>query len=253
VTRAELHFHLLPGVDDGPATMDESLELARLAMRDGTSTVVTTPHVHAIDLDTLPERVRALQERLGRAGIPVDVRPGGELAHDDVGRVSDAQLDLIAHGPAGDRWVLLEAPLTGVDADSGDFRSAACELRVRGFAVLVGHPERSEALYADGGVVLREELAAGSLLQVNATSLTGGHGEPERVRGLELVRAGLVAVVSSDAHRPTRGPALTAALEVLAAEGIAPAAARDLTDVAPRAVLDRGLAARRRPPADVLG
>jgi protein-tyrosine phosphatase len=243
--RAELHFHLLPCVDDGPETMEESLELAAMAIRDGTSTVVATPHVHAIELDELPEHVRRLRRRLRDAGLALDVRCGGELAHDDVATVTDAQLDSIAHGPPGARWVLLEAPLPATGADGEDFRSAAAELRARGFAVLIAHPERSDAVFADGAVALRDELAAGSLLQVNATSLTGEHGEGARARGLRLARDGHAAVVSSDAHRPTRGPALAAALRTLVEGGVDARFARDMTDVAPRAVLDRGLEARR--------
>ncbi len=66
--RAELHFHLLPAVDDGPETLDEALELARLAVADGTGVVVCTPHVHQVDVATIPDRVRELQAALDAAG-----------------------------------------------------------------------------------------------------------------------------------------------------------------------------------------
>ena len=62
--RAEIHFHLLPGVDDGPATTDEAVALAIAARRDGTTTIVATPHVHDVVIAEVPGRVRALQRRL---------------------------------------------------------------------------------------------------------------------------------------------------------------------------------------------
>lgn len=247
--RAELHFHLLPGVDDGPQSYAESFELARMALADGTTTVVATPHVHSVDLGTLGSLVDELRAELAGAGIALDVRRGGELAFDDVGGLSDEQLDLIAHGPPGERWVLLEAPLRHTGARAGDFTAAAEELRARGFGVLIAHPERSPAMLADGLGVLRDELAAGSVLQLNATSVLGRHGHDARDIALSLAAEGLAAVVASDAHRPTRGPVLGDALGALLDGGIDPATARDMVDTAPRAILEHGLAARRHPVA----
>ena len=140
----ELHFHLLPAVDDGPASIDESLALARAAVADGTSTIVATPHVHPQHIvapSEIPACVRELDERLRLEHIPLRVLPGGELAHDMVGRLSGGSLETIAHGPPGRRWLLLESPFDGLD---GRFTAAADELRRRGFAVLVAHPERSQ-------------------------------------------------------------------------------------------------------------
>ena len=62
--RTELHFHLLPGIDDGPRDDREAIELARLAVADGTRRVVATPHVRLLDLDELPMRTAQLRARL---------------------------------------------------------------------------------------------------------------------------------------------------------------------------------------------
>jgi hypothetical protein len=78
-TRVELHFHLLPDVDDGPKTLDEALALARLAVADGTGLVTCAPHVHLIDVSSVPERVATLAGALRPARIPLQVTPGGEL------------------------------------------------------------------------------------------------------------------------------------------------------------------------------
>src|SRR4051794_8343922 len=94
--RADLHFHILPGVDDGPRTVDESLELAELALRDGTGTVIATPHVRTIDPVEVPDRVDDLRHRLHDRGLRLELGVGGELAADDLPDLSDVQLGAIA-------------------------------------------------------------------------------------------------------------------------------------------------------------
>jgi len=244
--RADLHFHLLPGVDDGPQTVEQSLELARLAVADGTSTVVATPHVRAVDLDQLPARVAEFRAQLRAAGIALDVRCGGELAAGDVGAATDRQLQSISHGRGDVRWLLLEAPLPDHSATLDDLLSAAAELRARGFAVLLAHPERCDALFDDDAAALEHELCAGSLVQLNASSLLGRHGPSARRRALQLAKNGRASVVASDAHTAERGPALSAARHVLLTSGAGHARARSLIDVGPRTALDRGLRARPR-------
>lgn len=238
VRRVEIHFHLLPQVDDGPKTMDEAIELARAAVADGTSDVVTTPHVNQADPAALPQLVEELSRALRREDVPLRVHRGGELHSDDVPGLGDADLEHLAVGPAGARWVLLEAPLQG-PADA--LEPAAAELRARGYGVVLAHPERSPGLHELGTEeVLHRECALGSGVQLNATSLLGHHGDEARESALELVRAGLASAVSSDAHRLERGPVLTPAFAELA-RTCGEEAARGLVDAGPRALLVRGI------------
>jgi protein-tyrosine phosphatase len=232
--RAELHFHLLPGVDDGPRTLDEAIELARLTVADGTDTVVATPHAREVDIATVPERVAALQRALDAEGVPLRVLGGVELAQDD--HVTGAELEIAAHGPAGRRWVLLEAPLF---LDAPGLLTAARDIQARGYGLLIGHPERSTDLMANGG--LDELVAAGAKLQINGSSLLGRHGARARRWGLELARSGRADVVSSDAHRPSRGPVLSDAVRTLVEAGVAPEEAERLVSATPRALLNEGL------------
>jgi protein-tyrosine phosphatase len=246
-SRAELHFHLLPGIDDGPEDMAETLELARMAVADGTGLVCTTPHVRELlrqdALDSVPARVEEVRAALRRAGVPLEVIAGAELAHDDLPWMDDRGLAAIAQGPPGRRWVLIEAPL--FDDDATAFLEGTAEVRARGFGTLIGHPERCRPLARDDDAI-EGELRAGALLQVNASSLLGRHGAGARAAAVELARAGRVHVLASDAHRPSRGPALGAAVAALAAEGVAGPAIEALTAENPRALLADGLAARPR-------
>src|SRR5512132_1640737 len=106
--RGELHFHLLPGVDDGPPDLATALDLAREAVRDGTRLVTCTPHAAFVDVAEVPERVRELRAALDEAGLELGVRAGAELAWDDVPALGAAELETVAQGPPGRRWLLLE-------------------------------------------------------------------------------------------------------------------------------------------------
>jgi protein-tyrosine phosphatase len=242
----DLHFHLLPGVDDGPADMDASLDLARRAVADGVGTVVATPHVRAdlglTDAVEIHARVLQLRSALAAAGIALEVRCGGELGHEQVARMRQGELDLLAQGPPGRRWVLVETPFHGI---GDDFHAATDELRERGYGVLVAHPERSADASLDASAGLRRELAAGSLAQLNALSLTGQHGEEACGAAWELIAEGLIEVVSSDAHGPTRPPALGLARRTLLEVGVSPKAAESLVGSGPHRLLATGIASRR--------
>jgi protein-tyrosine phosphatase len=241
----ELHFHLLHGVDDGPADLDCSLELARAALADGTDTVVATPHVRSdlgiTDAHELRERVHELRGELTAAGVAVGIRCGAELGHDIVGQLGQEELELLAQGPAGARWLLVETPFEGIGED---FHAATTELRERGFGVVVAHPERSADAELDGARGLRRELVAGALAQLNAQSLTGEHGEGAHRAAWDLLEDGLVSVVASDAHGPTRPPSLSPAHAALVDGGLAPGAASAMIDAGPRRLLERGIAPR---------
>jgi protein-tyrosine phosphatase len=243
--RVELHFHLLPGVDDGPRDLAAALELARATVADGTRLLTVTPHAHQIDFATIPARVRRMQAALDAAGIDLQVRGGAELMWSDIAGRHDDELDSVGQGPPDRRWLLFEAPLPGTGPLAA-FEATARELRERGFGLLIGHPERSPELMAAPAVV-RRLLAAGDRLQVNGSSLVGYHGPRPRAHALELVRSGRVTVIASDAHQPVeRGPTHGPAVAVLRRHGIAPDDAERLVAAGPRALLEHGIAPARR-------
>jgi protein-tyrosine phosphatase len=239
---SEIHFHLLPGLDDGPASIEETVELARMAVVDGTRTIVATPHVSEMfptPVSRLPEEVRLVTERLRRERLPVRVLCGGELAPEMVERLSDAELRSIAQGPARKQWLLLEPPLTGFD---GAFASAADELRARGFGIVVAHPERSLGGGRSERQLLEREIQAGSGIQLTAWSLAGLHGERARKHAVGLLHAARTVAVASDAHGTERVPSLTLALAALTGLGVRDP--RRFVAEVPRGLLHRGLPAR---------
>lgn len=237
--RTELHFHLLPEVDDGPADTAAALELARLAVEDGTTTVVTTPHARCVDPIEIAPRTAVLQIALARAGIPLTVRPGAELTAEDALRLTPLELTCVAQGPPGRRWILLEAPFSPDLRELPDAFARLCGL---GYGVLLAHPERCACLAGPGGEV-DAALRAGAHLQVSASSLTGLHGPAARARAFSLLARGCVEVVASDAHGPARPPLLGEAMALLAGRGWTWAQAEQLVRERPAALLRRGLPA----------
>ena len=237
----DLHLHLLPGVDDGARTLEESVEFARRMVADGVVEATVTPHVGSglpYDPLTIPGRTADLRAALEAERIPLRLRPGGELHPSGARRIGDTLLRGIAQGPRGSRWILFEVPFTGID---DEFLRDCRLLRRRGYGILIAHPERA-AGFTDGGLDrLRAEIEAGSLLQVNASSLNGDHGPEAQLGGEALVRAGLAFVIASDAHPGTRELTLGRGEELLRALGLTPVAAARLASDNPRFLLEQGI------------
>jgi len=254
--RVDIHFHVIPGVDDGPTSMDQSIDLAAAAAAERTGTIVATPHVreeYASDVTELAERLRELRERLREARVDVELELGAELGHTMVARLRQRELETIALGPPGARWLLVESPLDGFVPD---FVAATDELRDRGFAVVVAHPERAAGDVAEREAALAHELAAGSVLQLNAWSLAGRHGGEAQALARRLLAERRPAVIASDAHGGWRMPALGLGVEHARTVAAVDGDAERLVRSNPRRLLEKGLrplAAPARPITDAIG
>lgn len=214
MSAVDLHCHILPAVDDGPETLDESIAYARAAVAAGTGTIVATPHVEQVDVRTLPDRVHELRTALAAEGIDLRVEVGGELKPESVGVLAQEELEVIAHGPPGARWLLYEVPFGGVD---DAFLDAAHELRARGFSLLLAHPERSRGLLEGGLDRLGPLIAGGALVAANVGPLRGLEGESRHAAAEHLVGNGAVDVIATDAHPPRRPYQLSDVAELTAA------------------------------------
>lgn len=214
----DLHCHILPGLDDGARDLADSVALAGQAAADGIEAVCATPHIrhdHDVRIEEVGERVATLNGRLREAGVAVEILPGGEVAETAVEALGEEELSRVALGDG--RWILLE-PAPGPLDDSLLRRVA--HLSERGHRTLIAHPERHVS--ADMFERLAALVSAGALVQATADFFL----HEETAAGmLALAEAGLVHVLSSDAHsslagRPLRlGPAFERLGEV---ESLAP-------------------------------
>lgn len=244
----DLHLHLLPGVDDGPPDEESALAFARRLVACGVREATVTPHTaHArfpLDIGSIPERTAQLRDRLGAAGIALTLHAGGEIHPAGAADLSAAELEIVANGPPGARWVLLEAPFGGI---SRRFLAACAHVRAQGFGLLIAHPERSAGLLSGGLALLRPELVAGAVLQVSVDSLMGRQGGEAREAAAHLVRSGLAYVVASDGHGAGRAQTLRDAQGPLHAAGASAVRAWRLTQANPAFLLHQGIVSEPAP------
>lgn len=209
----DLHFHCLPGLDDGPEDWDEAVALCRAAAADGTTSIVATPHVLRegwINDDPLvrDELILKLNTLLG--GRPA-ILPGCEFWF------SQDAVDLVLEGESGPLTLLNRGRALLVEFSPGVVPAAAeavfHELLVNDVTPLVAHPERNLVFQRDPER-LEGLVARGALVQVTAGSLLGDFGKGALAAAREMLARGLVHVVASDAHDAAkRRPRLSAARE----------------------------------------
>jgi protein-tyrosine phosphatase len=208
----DLHCHILPGVDDGAASLDEALAIARFCVQDGITHVVATPHCHRhcrlLRLDILPH-VASLNQALARAGVPLAVLPGSEIQVTDTAAYRcDFEAGLYCHLGDGARFTLLEFNWKP-EAYPPDAAELVAWLRARGMTAVVAHPERHR-FFAEDPERLRALVAAGAWLQITVDSLLGNHGRDPAAWGEELLKHFPEAVLATDAHRLGRCSGLSA-------------------------------------------
>jgi len=239
----DLHLHVLPGVDDGPAEIGPAIEMCRIAARDGCSDLVATPHQRRDAWATDdPLRLAAVLADLAAAsGGEPRLHLGGEVRVD-----SELLDDLDAPGRAGiqtlagSRYILLEFDPGGFGPEPVEL---VLEVRARGLWPIVAHPEVTPFFWLGDGNPLPRMVAAGALLQVTGSSVVGDFGRGPRERAWELLDSGLVHFVASDGHRPDwRPPGLSRARSAIRAR-LGEDVARMLTEENPQAVVeDRAIA-----------
>ena len=231
----DLHSHVLPGIDDGPADLDESLAFARDAAADGTRTLAATPHLRHDHPNVRPEELAGRCERLNERlpeELELTVVPAAEVDLLWAQRASPEALRLASYRQRGTD-LLLETPYGPL---SGSFESLLFRVAVQGFRILLAHPERSPSFQADPSR-LTELVRRGVLVQVTAQSLASRNRRSRSRRlALALIEEGMGHVIASDAHRGgAERPPLSAG--VRAAAEVAPARAEWMVTDAPAAIL----------------
>ncbi len=232
----DIHSHVLPGIDDGSKSLEESLDLCRIASQDGIRTLVCTPHVdfrYQNRRATIEAPFAALEERVREAGIDLRLVKGAEVhvAPDIVTKVREK--DLVTYDDRG-RYLLLEFPFQQVLTGAEEI---VYKLRLTGVTPVIAHPERI-AYFMDDPDRLYNLVRLGALGQATGGSLTGMFGERSRRACLTMIERHLVHVIASDAHDTSyRRPELAPAAEE-AARLYGPERARAMFVDNPAAVVD---------------
>jgi len=216
----DIHCHLLPGIDDGPTSMEDSLAMARMAVADGIQTIVATPHQLGAYAANTADRIRHLCDRvtqqLAAEQIPLTVLPGADvrIEPDLVARLRRGEvLGLTGAGP----YVLLELP----HELYMPLEHLLDELSAAGYRGVLSHPERNQGILSDCRM-LPALIERGCVMQITAGSLCGSFGSEIQRFSEMLINRGWVHVISTDAHGTgKRRPVMSAAFErVVALAGV---------------------------------
>ncbi|HEU4698124.1 MAG TPA: CpsB/CapC family capsule biosynthesis tyrosine phosphatase [Gemmatimonadales bacterium] len=190
----DLHSHLLPGVDDGSRSVEQSVGVLRTMARQGVTAVCLTPHVVASRAaqGVPPAHDRAFLDLTAQAPPEVRLVRGAEVMLDRPLYAADAQPFTIG----GSRYILVEFPRMIAEEA---VRNALAILAGEGLVPLLAHPERYSSCSVEAA---RRWKAAGAKLQVDATTLLSPEPRGERARA--LVIAGLADIMAADNHGDTR-------------------------------------------------
>jgi protein-tyrosine phosphatase len=192
----DTHCHLLPGLDDGPATERATLELARTLADDGISFVLCTPHYshrHPTEHALAHERVKALVSAIDAEQLSLEV---GVAAEVDPAFALSAAVDGLAARSIGGRFVLIEVQ---PNTPPGFFAAVESRLARAALYAIFAHPERCLAVQRRPSL-LDATRRNGSLVQVVAPSLVGRWGRAAGATAWRLVDSGRADLIASDAH-----------------------------------------------------
>ncbi len=207
----DLHFHCLPGIDDGPETWDDAVALCRAAARDGVTKIIATPHVLRdpwINDDPL-ERDRLIAKLNDLLGGSPAILPGCEYWF------SGEAVELLEEGARGPLTTLNRSKYLLMEFSPGlvppTAEGVVHELSVMDVVPVIAHPERN-LVFARDLARLAGLVERGAIVQVTAGSLLGGFGRPAQLAAEEMIRTGLAHVVASDSHGVgRRAPCMAAA------------------------------------------
>ncbi len=236
----DIHCHILHGIDDGPLTIQESVEMAKIARQDGIRTIVATPHtlngVYENDRAAILARIRDLESALRNSGDDLDdlkILPGADV------HFSEKMLNFLEEGKAltladGGRYLLLEFPHQGVPYRA---EVALFELLTSGIIPIISHPERNQEF------IRRPQrfgamIHSGCLGQVTAMSLTGGFGERSRQLAEKMLSARWIHFIASDSHSFQERPPVLSEGVRMAERFVGKEEAQKMVSDYPRAILE---------------
>lgn len=212
----DIHCHILPGTDDGAQTLEEAVEMARIAWKDGITDIIAAPHTHDGIFLQQPESVlaavKAFQDVLQKKGILLRIHPGSEVhIHGElIDNLFSFQILSLGNRM---KHMLLELPSLHLPLFTEELLR---QLISHGITPIIAHPERNEVLRRKP-TILGEWITQGVISQITAGSLLGLMGSTAKKSSHDLVKRRMAHVIASDGHNHTnRRAELSKAYELLA-------------------------------------
>jgi tyrosine-protein phosphatase YwqE len=204
----DMHSHVLPGIDDGAQTPEESIVLIKKMMDLGIRKIIATPHImldyYRNDHESIFNALAILKEELKVQNIDIDISAAAEHYFDESfeQRVEDRKVLTM-----GDNYVLFEFSFINQPINAV---AVIQKMRDMGYKPILAHPERYNYMDIDQ---LRRIRMMGCNLQLNTISLTGYYGKTTKKLAEEMVDNQMVDFISSDMHHPKHAQALEDALQ----------------------------------------
>ncbi|MCC8019594.1 MAG: capsular biosynthesis protein [Rikenellaceae bacterium] len=217
----DIHCHILPGLDDGSSSMEESLQMAALMEKAGIRHIYATPHIkgdtYPNDSTTIARAATEFSSQLAKRNIGIKFNFAAEYFIDMffMEKLESGEEFLTLDG----KHILVESSMRREPLGLFD---TLFKLQTRGYRPVMAHPERY-AYYGKDPVPFRNLRKAGCLLQLNLFSLSGGYGKDVKGIAEMLVKNDLVDLIGTDSHRPEHAERLTDNRVLKAVEMVAPA------------------------------
>jgi protein-tyrosine phosphatase len=197
----DLHCHILPGVDDGPKNLDESLEMVRIFLKAGYRRVVATPHqvpgtTWMLSIEDIKQKLAELNQAIKIEGLELDVLLGMEIAFDPLIPDLLEKHRLLTLGKTP--YVLIETPFQQLPLG---WEQVIFAILSKGYFILLAHPERCAQLAA-GPQRVDRLIESGVYLQVNWDSFLGYHGRTALRMAHYLAESGYIHCLATDRHNP---------------------------------------------------
>lgn len=194
----DIHCHILPGMDDGAATIEDSLEMARAAVKEGITTIIATPHhknnQYINPKSTILTKVNDLNTVLKQENIPLTILPGQEVRI--YGEVLEdyykEEILTLNHT----KYLFIEFPSSSVPRYA---ERLLYEIQTEGIIPIIVHPERNKELQEKPDL-LYQFVKNGALTQVTASSVAGYFGKNVKKFSEQLIESNLTHFLASDAH-----------------------------------------------------
>lgn len=197
VLHTDLHSHLIPGIDDGSRTMEESIHLIKEMSELGYKKLVTTPHIMNDYYKNNPEIILGgldkLRNEIAKENIDIEIEAASEYMLDDGFESKLKNSELLTFG---DNFVLVEMSYM---AEFPSLSSILFELQMEGYKVVLAHPERYK--YWHNSFHKYQELVDRNVyLQMNINSLTGWYSESSKRVAEKLLNENMISFLGSDLH-----------------------------------------------------
>lgn len=198
ILRVDVHSHLIPGIDDGAETMEESLQMLQRFEELGFKKVITTPHVMSDHYRNTPEIILGGLEKVRSAakgaGLKIEIEAAAEYYLDDA---FEGLLERAGFLTFGNRMVLFELPFIGEPAN---LNRAIFDMQLAGYKPVLAHPERYTYWHQDFEKY-QELHDKGVILQVNMNSFSGAYSPEVQKVAFKMAERGLIGLLGSDCHR----------------------------------------------------